>query len=51
MASGKGSALNSPPKGGKNLCADYWGTPRNDGFIMMPNELETYREGERAFSV
>jgi hypothetical protein len=19
----------------------YWGTPRNDGFVMMPNELET----------
>jgi hypothetical protein len=27
----------------------YWGTPRNDGFVMMPNEIETYREGERAF--
>ena len=21
----------------------YWGTPRNDGFIMMPNEIEAYR--------
>ncbi len=48
MASGKGSALNSAPKRGKNLCADYWGAG-NDGFIMTPNELETYREGERAF--
>ena len=27
----------------------YWGTPRNDGFVMMPNELETYREGPKAF--
>ena len=27
----------------------YWGTPRNDGFIMMPNELEAYREGPKAF--
>jgi hypothetical protein len=27
----------------------YWGTPRNDGFVMMPNELETYRQGDRAF--
>ena len=27
----------------------YWGTARNDGFIMMPNELETYREGPNAF--
>lgn len=27
----------------------YWGTPRNDGFIMMPSELEAYREGPNAF--
>ena len=27
----------------------YWGTPRNDGFIMMPNEIETYREGPNAY--
>ena len=27
----------------------YWGTPRNDGFVMMPNEIETFREGEKAF--
>jgi hypothetical protein len=27
----------------------YWGTPRNDGFVMMPNELEAYREGPKAF--
>jgi hypothetical protein len=27
----------------------YWGTPRNDGFVMMPNELETYKEGPKAF--
>jgi hypothetical protein len=27
----------------------YWGTPRNDGFIMMPNELETYKEGTQAY--
>ena len=27
----------------------YWGTPRNDGFVMMPNELEAYREGPDAF--
>jgi hypothetical protein len=27
----------------------YWDTPRNDGFVMMPNEIETYREGDRAF--
>lgn len=27
----------------------YWGTPRNDGFVMMPNEIETYRESANAF--
>jgi hypothetical protein len=27
----------------------YWGTPRNDGFVMMPNEVEAYRLGEKAF--
>lgn len=27
----------------------YWGTPRNDGFIMMPNQVEAYREGPKAF--
>jgi len=27
----------------------YWGTPRNDGFIMMPNEMEAYREGPKAY--
>jgi hypothetical protein len=24
-------------------------TVRNDGFVMMPNELEAYREGPNAF--
>lgn len=27
----------------------YWGAPRNDGFIMMPNDVEAYREGPKAF--
>ncbi len=27
----------------------YWGTPRNDGFVMMPNEDEAYREGPQSF--
>ena len=31
----------------KNL--KYFGVPRNDGFIMMPNEVEAYRMGEKAF--
>jgi hypothetical protein len=31
----------------KNL--RYWGAPRNDGFVMMPNEVEAYRTGPNAF--
>jgi len=31
----------------KNL--KYWGVPRNDGFVLMPNEVEAYRVGDKAF--
>jgi hypothetical protein len=31
----------------KNL--RYWGLPRNDGFVMMPNSVVAVRTGERAF--
>jgi hypothetical protein len=27
----------------------YWGAPRNDGFVLMPNEIEAYRSGEKPF--
>jgi hypothetical protein len=27
----------------------YWGAPRNDGFVLMPNEIETYHLGPNAF--
>ncbi len=27
----------------------YWGAPRNDGFVLMPNEIEAYRAGDRPF--
>ena len=27
----------------------YWGAARNDGFILMPNEVEAYRVGPKAF--
>jgi hypothetical protein len=27
----------------------YFGVPKNDGFIMMPNEVEAYRLGDKAF--
>jgi hypothetical protein len=31
----------------KNL--RYFGAPRNDGFVMMPNEIEAYRLGPKAY--
>jgi uncharacterized protein DUF1326 len=31
----------------KNL--KYWGTPRNDGFVLMPNAVEAWRAGDKAF--
>jgi hypothetical protein len=31
----------------KNL--KYWGAPRNEGFVLMPNEVEAYRVGPKAF--
>ena len=31
----------------KNL--KYWGAPRNDGFILMPNEVEAYKVGAKAY--
>ncbi len=27
----------------------YWGAPRNEGFVMMPNEIEAFRGGEKPF--
>ena len=27
----------------------YWGAPRHDGFVLMPNEVEAYRAGDKAF--
>ena len=27
----------------------YWGAPRNEGFVLMPNEMEAYRVGEKTF--
>jgi len=31
----------------KNL--RYWGAPRNDGFVLMQNEVEAYRSGAKPF--
>lgn len=27
----------------------YWGVPRNDGFVLMPNEIEAYRRSDKPF--
>ena len=27
----------------------YWGAPRNDGFVLMPNEVQAYRIGPKAY--
>jgi len=27
----------------------YWGAPRNDGFVLMANEVEAYRGGEQPY--
>jgi len=42
-----GSAMADGPVVIKNL--KYFGVPRNEGFIMMPNEVEAYRIGDKAF--
>ena len=42
-----GSALGAGPVVIKNL--KYWAAPRNDGFVLMPNEVEAYRVGPNAF--
>jgi uncharacterized protein DUF1326 len=39
--------MTSEPVVMKNL--KYWGVPRNDGFVMMPNEVQAYRAGEKPF--
>jgi uncharacterized protein DUF1326 len=41
------AGMTSQPVVIKNL--RYWGAPRNDGFVMMPNEVEAYRVGPNAF--
>lgn len=27
----------------------YWGAPRHDGFVMMPNDIQAYRTGDKSF--
>jgi hypothetical protein len=41
------AGMSSEPVVIKNL--KYWGVPRNDGFVLMPNDVEAYRAGDKAF--
>ena len=41
------AGMTSEPVVIKNL--KYWGVPRNDGFVLMPNEIEAYRAGDKPF--
>jgi hypothetical protein len=43
----KFQGMTSDPVVIKNL--KYWGAPKNDGFIMMPNEIEALRTGDKPF--
>ncbi|MEO6461846.1 MAG: hypothetical protein ABIP29_02110, partial [Candidatus Eisenbacteria bacterium] len=27
----------------------YWGVPRNDGFVLMQNAVESYKGGDKPF--
>ncbi|HEY3135534.1 MAG TPA: DUF1326 domain-containing protein [Blastocatellia bacterium] len=42
-----GPGMTAEPVVIKNL--RYFGAPRNDGFVLMPNEIEAYRVGPKAF--
>ena len=39
--------MRSEPTVIKNL--KYWGAPRNDGFVLMPNIIETLRSGDQPY--
>jgi len=50
IALDSGKFRNSPwtgPELAKNL--KYEGASRNDGFVLMPNQVEAYRAGDKAF--
>jgi hypothetical protein len=40
--------MNDQPVTMNNM--DYFGYPRNSGFLLMPNEVEAYRIGDKAFA-
>jgi hypothetical protein len=39
--------MNNKPVTMNNM--DYFGYPRNSGFLLMPNDVEAYRVGKRPF--
>src|SRR5262245_55401380 len=41
------TAMSAEPSVIKNV--KYFAAPRNDGFVLMPNEVEAYRRGDKAF--
>src|SRR5262245_11463869 len=43
----KNQGMTNDPIVIKNL--KYWGAPRNDGFIMMQNDVEAYHLGDKAY--
>jgi len=43
----KNAGMNDDPIVIKNL--KYWGAPRNDGFVLMANEVEAYRAGDKPY--
>lgn len=43
----EGNANTPEPPVVKNL--KYWGAPRNDGFVLMPNEVQAYRAGAKPY--
>jgi hypothetical protein len=47
VALGRVAGMTSDPVVIKNL--KYWGAPRNDGFVLMPNTVEAYHAGDKPF--
>jgi hypothetical protein len=43
----KNQGMSDEPIVIKNL--RYWGVPRNDGFVLMQNEVEAYRLSDKPF--
>ena len=41
------AGMTSEPVVIRNL--PYWAAPRHDGFVLMPNEIEAWRVGDKAF--